>query len=171
MTKTKAFAGLLAIGALAIAGCGGGGGGGMADTSDTSPKTSTAAESGAKAPDAKVSIVKPQDGATTSSTVTANVNLEGFELNAASVGKAAKAGQGHLHFSMDDGKFDQPKYSGENGKLAVKLGVQGKYSPAVMPTITYKGLPPGEHTLKVFVVNNDHSETGTEAETTFTVER
>lgn len=42
-------------------------------------------------------------------------------------------------------------------------------SSAVTPKITYKGLPPGEHTLEVHLANNDHSATGVEASTTFTV--
>ncbi len=52
----------------------------------------------------------------------------------------------------------------------MKLGVDGQYSPSVEPTITYSGLPKGEHTLEVDLANNDHSETGTTASTTFTVE-
>jgi hypothetical protein len=102
--------------------------------------------------------------------VTAEVELQGFQIDAADVGKANVPGAGHLHFSLDDGKFDTPKYSGANGKLAVQLGVDGMYSPATEPTITYSGLPPGEHTLEVDLVNNDHSETGTSATTTFTVQ-
>ena len=77
---------------------------------------------------------------------------------------------GHLHFSLDGGKFDTPKYSGENGKLAAQLGVDGKYSPSLEPSIPYEGIPKGEHTLEVDLANNDHSETGTTASTTFTVE-
>ncbi|MFL5821374.1 MAG: hypothetical protein ACJ76S_11905 [Solirubrobacteraceae bacterium] len=99
----------------------------------------------------------------------ANVKVTGFKLDAAAVGKAPKKGQGHLHFSMDGGKYDLPKYSGPNGKLAVKLGVQGKYSPSVTPTITYKGLPKGKHKLEVYVANNDHTNAGPEADTKFTV--
>jgi hypothetical protein len=129
--------------------------------------TTTEADSSSSA---SVSFVEPMDGATTGDTVTANVELEGFQIDAADVGKANKAGAGHLHFSLDEGKFDTPKYSGANGKLAVQLGVDGMYSPATAPTITYSGLPPGEHTLEVDLVNNDHSETGTSATTTFTVE-
>ena len=60
-------------------------------------------------------------------------------------------------------------YSGANGKLAVKLGVQGKYSPSVKPVITYKGLPTGGYKLEVYVANNDHTNTGAEASTTFKV--
>jgi hypothetical protein len=30
---------------------------------------------------------------------------------------------------MDGGKYDFPKHSGANGRLATQLGVQGKYSP------------------------------------------
>ena len=60
---------------------------------------------------------------------------------------------------------------GPNGKLAEQLGVDGQYSPSTEPTITYDGLPAGEHTLTVDLVNNDHTETGTSATVTFTVEK
>ena len=116
-----------------------------------------------------VSFVSPEPGSTVTGDVMAKVNLADFMINADAVGKAAKAGEGHLHFEMDGGKFDQPKYSGANGELAVKLGTQGKYSPSVMPEITYTDLPAGEHTLKVYLAENDHSEAGPVAETTFTV--
>ena len=116
-----------------------------------------------------VSFVSPMSGSTVAGVVNAKVVLDGFKINANDVGKAPVAGEGHLHFQMDGGKYDQPKYSGANGDLAVKLGTQGKYSPSVTPTITYSNLPAGEHTLKVYLANNDHSEAGPVAETTFTV--
>jgi len=121
-------------------------------------------------PQAKVTFLAPKNASNSPSTVTARVKVTDIKLDAAAVGKPAKRGQGHLHFSMDSGKYDFPKYSGPNGKLAVKLGVQGKYSPSVTPTITYKGLPPGNHKLEVYVANNDHTNAGPEAETEFTVE-
>ena len=68
---------------------------------------------------------------------------------------------------LDEGKFDAPKYSGANGKLAQKLGVVGSYSPAVVPRITYTRIPPGQHKLEVYLANNDHTNTGVEAETEF----
>jgi hypothetical protein len=112
-----------------------------------------------------VKFTSPMMGAHTGSTVTFKVHLTHFTICAACVGKANKENTGHLHFSMDGGKFDHPKYSGANGKLAVQLGIAGKYSPAVLPMITYSHLPKGKHTLKVFVVNNDHSPTGVSATT------
>ena len=121
------------------------------------------------APGAKVAFVTPTAGSTTGSTVTAKVKVSGFKLAPQNVGKPAKQGEGHLHFSMDGGKFDQPKFSGANGKLAVKLGVNGKYSPSVTPTITYTGLSKGTHNLEVYLANNDHSNTGVEARVSFTV--
>lgn len=142
-----------ALAALGLAACGGG----------DDEGTTTTGEG------ASVSFTEPTDGATTGSTLTANVEVSGFEIDAAAVGKANEEGKGHLHFSMDRGKYDYPKYSGANGKLAEKLGVEGKYSPSTEPTITYKGLPTGKHTLEVDLVNNDHSETGTSATTTFEV--
>ena len=117
-----------------------------------------------------MTFASPTDGQTVNGPVRVRVNLEGFEIDPENVGKQPQEGKGHLHFTMDGGKFDKPMYSGANGKLAVKLGVDGKYSPAVAPEITYRKLPPGEHTLEVHLANNDHSDTGTMAETTFTVE-
>jgi hypothetical protein len=116
----KAVPALLLSIAVAAAGCGGGGG-----------KKSSTAKSGAQR--ATVAFVSPKKGSSVGSTVTARVTLSGFKLAPQDVGKKPKPGEGHLHFKMDDGKFDHPKYSGANGKLAVKLGVDGMYSPAVTP--------------------------------------
>ena len=116
-----------------------------------------------------VRFVSPMNGAKTGAKVTFTVKLSNFKICAACVGKANKANTGHLHFSMDAGKYDFPKFSGANGKLAVQLGIAGKYSPAVLPTITYWHLPKGKHTLWVFVVNNNHTNTGAKASTTIWV--
>jgi plastocyanin len=120
--------------------------------------------------DASVSFSNPKPASTVQSEFTANVSLDNFEIDAANVGKQNENGKGHLHFSLDEGKYDTPKYSGENGKLAKQLGVDGQYSPSTTPSITYKGIPSGEHTLKVELANNDHSPTGTEETVKFTVE-
>ena len=161
--RTRSFPMLAVTGALAfLAGCG---------NEEREQRSAAPTETAARAEEtqAKVSFSSPTEGETISDVVRARVKLSGFQIDADNVGRQPQHGKGHLHFSMDNGKFDKPKYSGANGQLAVKLGVQGKYSPAVKPTITYRNLPAGEHTLKVFVVNNDHSNTGTEAETKFTV--
>ena len=142
---------------LVLAGCGG----------DDDKDKGSASSGGGSEP--SVSFVTPTDGEMTGD-LTANVQLENFDIDAANVGKENADNKGHLHFSLDGGKFDEPKYSGANGELAVKLGVDGKYSPSVAPKITYKGLPKGEHTLEVDLANNDHSETGTSATTKFTVD-
>jgi plastocyanin len=149
----------LASGVLALAGCG-------------SSKKSTATTKSTKsttAPTAKVAFVSPAPGAHVSGPVNVKVKVSNFTLDAAAVGKKPQKGHGHLHFSMDGGKFDQPKYSGANGELAVKLGVNGKYSPSVTPSITYKHLPKGKHKLEVYLANNDHSSTGVESSVSFTV--
>ncbi len=115
------------------------------------------------------SVVSPKDGSTVGRTFTAKVDVKQFMLNAAAVGMAPAAGEGHLHFSLDGGKYDLPKYSGANGELAKKLGVDGKYSPSVTPSVTYTGIPAGAHTLTVFLANNDHSDTGVKTTVKFTV--
>jgi len=155
MNLKKALAPVAIIAALGVAACG--------DDEDSDSASSDAAKP-------SVSFVSPTDGEMTSDSVTAEVELNNFQIDAVSVGKAAEDGKGHLHFSLDGGKFDTPKYSGPNGELAVKLGVDGQYSPSTEPKITYSGLPKGEHTLKVDLANNDHSPTGTSATTTFTVD-
>ena len=65
---------------------------------------------------------------------------------------------------------ESPFYlDGANGLLAKKLGVTGKYSPSVTPTIKYKGLPKGKHTISVQLANNDHSPAGGAAQVSFKV--
>jgi hypothetical protein len=97
------------------------------------------------------------------------VSLNKVELDPKAVGKMSEAGHGHLHFELDGGKYDSAKFSGANGKLAEQLGTDGKYSPSVAPTITYNNIPKGKHVLKVYVANNDHSESGAVATRTITV--
>ena len=146
---------VLAVGA---AGCG----------SDKKSSSTSAAQtpSGAKI---GVTFTKPTANEKLGTTVTATVHLTNFQLDPKAVGKAPQPGKGHLHFSMDGGKFDYPKYSGANGALAKKLGVTGKYSPSVTPTIKYKGLPKGKHTVAVQLANNNHSNAGASASVTFKV--
>ena len=67
------------------------------------------------------------------------------------------------------GRCDYPRYSGANGKLAVKLGIAGKYSPsttaALMRTSTCRNGP----RFVAYLANNDHSPVGPKASISFTV--
>ena len=101
--------------------------------------------------------VKRIDTSQKGNKVTVTVKTKGFMVDAKDVGGKPMSGHGHEHFQMDGGKYDFPKYSGANGKLAVQLGVQGKYSPTVTNAVTYKGLSKGTHKVTVFLVKNDHS--------------
>jgi hypothetical protein len=156
--------GAVVLGAVVLAGCGEDRGS-STGASTGAATTTTSAE----APDSQVSFVTPKDGASSDGTVKAKVALENFELAPQAVGQAPRPGEGHLHFQMDGGKFDYPKYSGANGKTGKKLGVQGKYSPSTTPEITYRDLPPGKHTLEVYLANNNHTELPVEAEVEFEV--
>ncbi|MBV9212584.1 MAG: hypothetical protein JOZ25_02950 [Actinobacteria bacterium] len=168
--KRKALT-LACVAVVAVAaGCGSSKKSTSSTQSTPSTTSTTSAMTHVGAPGASVKFVTPKPGSTTGSKVTVKVKVKNFKLAPQAVGKPAKQGEGHLHFSLDGGRFDQPKYSGANGKLAVKLGVNGKYSPAVMPTITYMGLAKGKHTIVVYLANNDHSNTGVEASETFTVQ-
>jgi len=158
--KMSAIVPLLVLGTVPLAACGG------SDTDSMSSQT-PAAEAEASAP--RVSIRGLTDGQTVESAFTAEAVLKGFKIDPKAVGMAARAGRGHLHFSLDGGKFDSARYSGPNGKLAEQLGTDGKYSPAVTPEISYKGIPAGKHVLRVHLANNDHSDEGARAKVSFTV--
>ncbi len=157
----------LLISALAVAasallsGCG--------EKNDTTESSSSTAPAQSSALEPAVAFVKPKDGADVSGAVLCRVKLTNFTIDAKAVGQSPVPNRGHLHFSVDDGKFDYPKYSGANGKLAVKLNVDGKYSPAVAPVIAYRHLPKGKHKVEVYLANNNHTNIGPEAEAEITV--
>jgi hypothetical protein len=161
---------LTSAAALVVAGCGGGGGSSRASGGDATAAAASTKPVGA--PGASVRFLTPRAGSTvTGSTVRVRVRVTGFALDARDVGRPARQGFGHLHLSLDRGRYDTPRYSGANGAQAAKLGVQGKYSPSVTPTITYRHVRPGRHTLVVYLANNDHSLTGVSARITFTVRK
>lgn len=145
MLRTRLTLGLAAAGALAV--------------------STTAVAAGGPA---ITSLNAKQSGAK----VTVTIKTKNFTIDAKDVGKGPKAGKGHEHFSMDHGKYDFARYSGANGKLAEKLGVQGKYSPSVNNKVVYSGLPKGRHTVTVFLVKNSHANyknSGAKKTVTFTV--
>ncbi|HKP91503.1 MAG TPA: hypothetical protein VJT75_16170 [Thermoleophilaceae bacterium] len=164
MTKKYLALPASAIVALSLAACGD-------DKKESSSASTTPAPTEQKVDTPKVGVAftKPKADSKVGPKFTATVTLSNFELDPKDVGKQPKLGKGHLHFSLDGGKFDFPKYSGENGKLAKKLGVTGKYSPSVEPKITYQDIPKGKHTIKVELANNDHSPAGATASASFTV--
>jgi hypothetical protein len=147
---------VLAAAAL-LAGCGA-----KKDSTQSSASTATATDSAA-APKPNVAFVTPKNGAAVSGALICKVRLTNFTIDPKAVGQSPQPGRGHLHFSVDGGKYDFPKFSGANGKLAVKLGVDGKYSPALAPTISYKHLPKGKHEVEVYLANNNHTNIGPEA--------
>jgi hypothetical protein len=161
-TKKIIFSAAVVAAAVAVAGCG-------SDKKSSSSSQASTQEAPASKPKGQVSFVSPKDGAKTAGTVHFKVALKDFQLAPQAVGQAPRPGQGHLHFKMDEGKFDYPKYSGPNGLLAKKLGVTGHYSPSVTPDITYKNLPKGKHVLEVYLANNNHTNVGVESKLKFTV--
>jgi hypothetical protein len=155
--------------AVVIAGCGSDDNNRSDSTGAGAGDTSAAQAPAPTDPNSKVAFVTPKPDATETDTVKVKVKLTNFKIDPASVGKSPQPGVGHLHFAMDGGKYDNSKYSGPNGKLAEQLGVDGKYSPSLAPEIVYSNLPPGKHKLEVYLANNNHTPTGVEAETEFTV--
>jgi hypothetical protein len=157
---------LISAAALVVAGCGGSSRASAGNATAASPQPAKPVG----APGATVRFLTPRPESTvTGSTVRVRVRVRGFTLDPRDVGKPARQGFGHLHFSLDGGRYDAPRYSGANGAQAAKLGAQGKYSLSVTPTITYRRVRPGRHTLVVYLANNDHSLTGVTATVTFTM--
>jgi hypothetical protein len=152
----------VACAAALVSGCG-------EKKDSTSSSASPTSEQKPAAPTSAVAFVKPKDGAKVGSTLLCKVKLTNFTIDPKAVGQSPEPGRGHLHFSIDNGKFDHPRYSGANGKLAVKLGVDGKYSPAVTTAITYRHLPKGRHKVEVYLANNNHTNIGPEAESEIVV--
>jgi hypothetical protein len=152
-----------AAAAIVLAGCG------EKRESGTNSTTAPAASGAPDAPKSKVAFVTPTDGATLGSKFTATVKLTNFEIDPGAIGKSPVPGSGHLHFKLDGGRFDIPENAGANGVTAKKLGVDGRYSPAIDPEITYSRIPPGKHKLEVYLANNNHTDTGVEDEVDFTV--
>ena len=88
-----------------------------------------------------VAFTGPKPNAKVKRKFTVKVKVTNFKLAPKAVGKAPQPGKGHIHFSLDGGKYDFPRYSAPNGKLADKYGTAGKYSEAFKPTITYRKIP------------------------------
>jgi hypothetical protein len=89
--------------------------------------------------------------------VTVAIKTKNFRIAAMNVGGRNQGGQGHEHFALDGGRYDFPRYSGANGKIARQLGVAGQYSPSLNDKVVYRGLPKGRHRVTVFLVHNDHT--------------
>jgi hypothetical protein len=116
-----------------------------------------------------VRFVTPQANKVLGSTATFRVGVDNFLLDSANVSKRLVPRAGHIHFSMDGGKFDFPRYAGINGAIAAKSGTAGRWSPSTAPVITYSHLPPGRHTLKAMLANNLHVALDRSASVTFVV--
>jgi hypothetical protein len=164
MIRSLTIMALLGSWAAVAVGCGSSSnddsGGGASQSSDTAQADPSKGE---------VRFLTPAAGAKTGSKVKVTVGLKNFEIAPKAVGQAPRLGQGHLHFTMDGGKYDRPRYAGNNGLLGKKLGVTGTYSPALQPFITYSHLPPGKHQLVVALANNNHTSVGVTAKVKFTV--
>lgn len=115
---------------------------------------------------ARVALLAPSAHAQLGSTVRARVTITGFKLSSRQ-GGPARPGVGHLQFVFDRGRYDQPQYSGAAGCESVRQGVNGRYSIASRPTITYRHIPPGPHVLRVLLANTDQTAAGASAQVRF----
>jgi hypothetical protein len=116
-----------------------------------------------------VALLDPGAGEVVEGTVKATVAVRNFQLNGATVGLPNRPGQGYLRFVMDGGRYDAPRYSRADPALVAKTGARGHFSPAVLPTLRYVGLPAGRHTLAVYAVNNDGTAAGPRSTVSFQV--
>jgi hypothetical protein len=166
--KTKLYPAILLAVVTALAGCGGSGK--SISTKASTVREQSAGQRGLTAPGASVVFVSPKAGSKTGATMVATVKLTNFSLDAKAAGRAAVRNHGHLHFAMDEGRYDSSRYStAASTPLAAKLHSQGRYSPSLTPTIRYRNLPKGPHRLVVYLVNNDDTNTDISATSIFTV--
>ena len=156
-----------AILALAIAGCGAARRPRTAELPSHLPIAHAAKPPGA--PGASITILTPAPGSEQSRAITARVAVHHFALVKATASTKPHAGHGHLHFILDGGRYDEPQFSGVNGQMALRLAANGYYSPAYKPSITYKHIPAGRHTLQVELVNLNEEPTGISATVHFSV--
>lgn len=92
----------------------------------------------------------------------------GFTTVAPAKDKKNIAGQGHIIWQLDGGEFDTPQYAAY-AKLAVSLGITGKYTASPGATMHYKNLPAGQHRLTAYTANNDNTAAGAAHTVTFTI--
>ena len=154
---------------LTLAGCGGRGGQSnpRAELPGHLPVARAPKPSGA--PGASVKFLNPIAGSQQRTRFTARVAVHRFLLQRAPASANPVTGHGHLHFILDGGRYDQPQFSGANGRAALNLAVNGYYSPAATSMITYEHIPAGRHTLEVTLVNSNETATGVGAIVKFTV--
>ncbi len=116
-----------------------------------------------------VRFIVPHSGAQiTGGHVQVVVKFRGLLLSP-TVGSTDQPGLGHLQFTFDGGKFDQPRYSGSAGRRAQRFGKAGKYSIALSSMITYRGIPNGNHTIRVALATNNFTTFGPRAVENVTV--
>lgn len=90
-----------------------------------------------------ISIRLPVAGATVRGAVRVVVRVRGFGLRK----EGGDTGR-QIHFSLDDGRYDEPQYAGLPACRALAVGVNGRYSIATAQTITYRFVSAGTHTLR-----------------------
>jgi len=162
MMSKSAIATGAALAAVALAGCGSSAApqasdGGMSAHMNMQMSKPATPSKGVRP---TIAVITPRDGVHVGPKFTVRVRLGHFTISPSMVGMSPVPGHGHLHFLLDGGRFDFPRYSGANGRMGAKLGVAGQYSPSMVPAITYAHIPRGPHTLVAELANNNHTSTG-----------
>jgi hypothetical protein len=99
-----------------------------------------------------VEITSPLDDQTIrTGDITVRVNVNHFRT-VDRQGEANAAGEGHIHFYMDVNPVpDTP------GVPALPPDANATWKDTSVTSHTFYGVPPGEHTFAVQLVNNDHT--------------
>jgi hypothetical protein len=124
---------------------------GVVLSADAQERYGTTQRQGAKAashtPDLKATLVNPEHNAKEHA-ATVQVNVAGVEMvDPATVKEKPQAGQGHLHYQVD------------NGPVVATTA----------PKLSFHDLSPGQHTIVVMLAGNDHSPLGPRATMTVTI--
>ena len=95
-------------------------------------------------------ITTPADGSTVpAGDVQVSVSVSGFEI-VNRLGEPAVEGEGHVHFYLDVSEI--PTTPGQPAVTA-----EGTYHAEATTSYSWPDVQPGEHTLAVQLVNNDHT--------------
>ena len=165
----REFVALAGIGAVALSGC-------LGDDEEPEAEPEEEPEDeysvDDQPDDAAVSFVAPEDGATVSSPVQFETEVEGIEL--ASVENEAAVGEGHLHLLVNGEPFEDTEAfeTGEviPGPAAQVEDEQGIFHWSNGQSEDETELEPGEYTAIIQIGDTLHRAFGETDEVSFTVE-
>jgi hypothetical protein len=153
MNPRRLAAALMAAGFL-LAACGNGDDAATLEGSPPAASTGSPAASGIPAGDAQIEITSPAEGATIKvGELNIAVDVSDFDL-VDKIGQKAQEGEGHIVYYLGAG-YEIPV----DPERPANIGGQGAFTSYMShkPSYDWENAPPGQQTITVQLVNNDHT--------------